>query len=223
LTQDIITLQVSPRTVVGKKVKQIRNDGWVPLVLYGPEFEPKIYQAAISETNDVLKMSGLTSLITLQIEGQKKSERALVRDVQRDVLTDELVHVDLYRVSMTQKISTEIPIKHVGESPLVVQGEAMLLTIMDRIEIECLADDLLSSLEIDLSALEDMDDVLLVKDLQVPEGVTLMAEEDDVVARLTYAFREEEEEEEEEALLEVASDEVEVISKGKEEEGEEEA
>lgn len=220
---DKITLQVVPRTVVGKKVKQIRREGWVPLVLYGPGFESELYQVTAFEARRVLTAAGMTSLISLQAEGQQEPYSVLVRDVQRDVLTDALLHVDLYRVSMTQKITTDVPIEFVGESPMVAQGEVLLLTLMDRVEIECLPGDLVSSLTIDLDPLQTMDDVLLVKSISVPEGITILANEDEVVGRLTFASRVEEEEEEvEEALLEAAADEVEVISRGKAEEAEEE-
>jgi len=217
-----ITLYVQPRTVVGKKVKRIRREGWVPMVLYGPGSEPELYRADAVEANHVLNEVGLTSLVSLQVEGQEPY-RALVRDVQRDVLTDALIHVDFYRVSMTQKITTEVPVEFVGESTLVVQGEAMLLTLLDRLEIECLPGDLVSSLELDISLLEKMDDVVQVKDLSVPEGITVLSDSDEPIARLAPAVRVEEEEEEEEELpVEVAAGEVEVISRGKAEEEEEE-
>jgi large subunit ribosomal protein L25 len=196
------------------------------MVLYGPDSKPELYQANALETNRVLATAGMTSLISLEADGQLAPYRALVREIQRDVLTDALLHVDLYRVSMTQKITTEVPLEFIGESSLVVQMEAILLTLMDRVEIECLPGDLVSSLAVDLTPLQTMEDVLLVKDIPVPEGITILAEGEEVVARLTFASREEEEEEEEleELPLEFAADEVEVISKGKaeEEEGEDE-
>jgi len=220
---DKITLQVVPRTVVGKKVKQIRREGWVPLVLYGPGFESELYQVKAFEARRVLAAAGMTSLISLQAEGQQEPYSALVRDVQRDVLTDALLHVDLYRVSMTHKITTDIPIEFVGESPMVAQGQALLLTLMDHVEIECLPGDLVSSLTVDLGPLQTMDDVLLVKNISVPEGIIILVDEDEVVGRLAFASRVEEEEEEAvEAFVEAAADEVEVISRGRAEEAEEE-
>jgi large subunit ribosomal protein L25 len=223
LTKEI-TLDAMPRRVVGKKVKQIRRQGWVPMVLYGPDFEPELYQADALETNRVLAAAGTTSLISLHTEGQKEPHSALVRDVQRDVLTDALLHVDLYRVSMTQKITTEVPIEFTGESPMIAEGQAMLLTLMDRVEIECLPGDLVSSLAIDLGLLQTMADVTLVKDISVPQGIAILTDSDEVIARLAFATRieEEEEEEVEELLVEAAPDEVEVISRGKAEEEEEE-
>ncbi len=217
-----ITLRALPRTVVGKKVEKIRREGWVPMVLYGPGSEPEIYQANDFETGRVLAAAGMTSLISLQVEGRQKPYRVLVREIQRDILTDAVLHVDLYRVSMTHKITTEVPIELVGESPAATQAEIMLLTFMDRIEIECLPGDLASSLELDVSSLQNVDDVLHVKDLSVPKGIALLADGDGVVVRLTYATRvlEEEEEEEEDLLTEIAADEVEVVSRGKAEEEE---
>lgn len=218
-----ITLHVVPRTVVGKKVKRIRREGWVPMVLYGPGFEPELYQANDIEINRVLAAAGMTSLISLQVEERQGLYQTLVREIQRDVLTDALIHVDLYRVSMSQKITTEVPIKFVGKSAGVEQGQAILLTLTAQVEIECLPSDLVSSLELDLGALQNMGDALLVKDLSVPEGITILTDSDEVIVHVAPTSRIEEEEEEEEALVEIAADEVEVIAKGKaEEEAEEE-
>jgi large subunit ribosomal protein L25 len=165
----------------------------------------------------------MTSLVSLQTKGRKEPHSALVRDVQRDVLTDAPLHVDLYRVSMTQKITTEVPIEFAGESPMIAEGQAMLLTLMDRVEIECLPGALVSSLAVDLGLLQTMDAVMLVKDISVPEGIAILTAGDEAVARLAFATRieEEEEEEVEEVLVEAAA-EVEVISRGKAEEEEEE-
>ena len=217
-----ITLHVVPRKVVGKKVKRLRREGWVPLVLYGPGFDSEIYQANALETSRVLAAAGMTSLVSLKVKRRKTPYRVLIRHVQRDVLTDAPLHVDFYRVSMTQKITTEIPIELIGESPALAQADLMLLTFMDRVEIECLPGDLVSSLPVDLGLLQSMDDVLTVKDISVPEGITILADEDEAVARITLASRMEEEEEEE-VPIEIAADEVEVIAKGKAEEEEEEA
>jgi len=219
-----ITLQVVPRTVVGKKVKRIRREGWVPLVLYGPGYEPELYQANVMETNRMLAAAGMTSLISLHVKGEREPFRALVRDVQRDVLADTLTHVDLYRVSMTHRITTDIPVELVGQSAAAIEGTMILLTLLDRVEIECLPGDLVSSLKLDISPLQDLDDALHVKDLSVPPGITILADGDAVVARLAAATRLalEEEEEEEKIPVEIAADEVEVIARGKAAEEEEE-
>jgi large subunit ribosomal protein L25 len=221
LTKDIMLLAL-PRTVVGKKVKQIRREGWVPIVLYGPDFESEIFQANGFEIKRAVTAAGMTSLISLQVEGRQEPYKTLVRDVQRDLLTDALIHVDFYRVSMTQRITTEVPIELIGRTPLLAQGTVMLLTLMDRVEIECLPGDLVPSLELDVSLLQDIDDVLYVKDLSVPEGITILSNADGTVVRLAHATRLEEEVEEEEEVLpeEVAADGVEVIARGKTEEDE---
>jgi large subunit ribosomal protein L25 len=191
------------------------------MVLYGPGFTSELYQASAFDANGALSSAGMTSLISLQVEEKKEPLKVLVRDIQRDVLTDALLHVDLYRVSMTQEITTEIPIELIGESLIVTQGTAMVLHLMDRVEIECLPGDLVPSLELDISLLQNVDDALHVKDLSVPEGITVLTDGEGVIVRLAHAVRlPEEEEEEEELPVEVAADEVEVISRGKVEEEE---
>ncbi len=215
-----ITLHAVPRTIVGKRVKQIRREGWVPMSLYGPGFEPEFYQADAFETGRAVAKAGMTSLISLQVEGHKKPYNVLVRDVQRNVVTEALIHVDLYRVSMTQKLTTEVPIELVGKSPATAGAEVMVLQLMDRVEIECLPADLVSALELDASLLQNMDDVLLVKDVPAPEGITILTDGNEAVVRLTLISRAVEAEEEKGPPVEIAADQVEVISRAKVEEEE---
>jgi len=215
---ETVVLHAVPRTVTGKKVKQIRRQGWIPLVVYGPEHEPAPYQADDFEMGRVLASAGMTSLVSLEVEGQKTPFSVLVRDIQRDVLSDALLHVDLYRVSMTRKITTEVPIELVGHASGLT-ADTMLLTLLDRVEIECLPGDLVSSLELDLGSLKHVDDVLTVSHLAVPAGIAVLAEGNEPIVRLAHATRLPEGEEEE-GLFPIAADAVEVIGRGKTEEEE---
>jgi large subunit ribosomal protein L25 len=116
---------------------------------------------------------------------------------------------------MTEKVTAEVNIVFVGEPPAVQQKDVMLLQGADSVEIECLPGDLIHSIEVDLSNLE-IDDVIYVKDLQVPDNVTILTDGDELVAKVQPLYIPEEEEEVEERV-EVAPEEVEVIAKGKEE------
>jgi large subunit ribosomal protein L25 len=143
----------------------------------------------------------------------------LVSEVQRDSITNELYHVDFYQVVMTETVTAEVNILFTGEPPVVQQDDVMLLQGADSVEVECLPGDLIHSIEVDLSSLE-IDDAIYVRDLQVPENVTILTDGDELVAKVQYIYIPEEEEEEEE-WVEVAPGEVEVIAKGKEVEEEE--
>jgi large subunit ribosomal protein L25 len=92
--------------------------------------------------------------------------------------------------------------------------------ILYSLQIECLPDNLISEIEVDLSKIETPDDLIYVSDLTVPEGVEILADPEEVVARFEYTQLEEEEEEEEESFLESVAEDVEVISKSKKDEDE---
>ena len=163
----------------------------------------------------IFRASG--QLIALNIEGQKNPRMVLARDVQRDVITGKLVHVDFYEVDMTEKVRVEVQLQFVGEPKLVSINEAMLSQTLSFVEVECLPGDILQSIEVDISKLVEMDDSLMVSDLVVPDTVELLTPADEMVVKLNPVF-EEEEEPEEEFFAEVG--EVEVIGRGKTEEEE---
>ncbi len=134
----------------------------------------------------------------------------MVRDVQRDPITSELRHVDFYQVVMTEKVRAEVRIVLTGQPLAVQRKEAMLLYGADSVEVECLPGDLIHSVEVDLSSL-GIDDAIYVRDLQVPDNVTILTDGEELVARVQRLRLAEVEEVEEEA----APEEVEVIAKGK--------
>ena len=210
-----IELKVGKRTIIGKKVKALRREGIVPALLYGPKTEPIPVQCDERELQHVLAMAGGTNMISLRIGDTGKPRMTLVSDVQRDAITNELYHVDFYQVVMTETVKAEVNIILIGQPPAVQQSDVMLLQGADSVEIECLPGDLIHSIEVDLSGLE-IDDVIYVKDLQVPDNVTVLTDGDELVAKVQPLYIPEEEEEEVEEWVEVAPEEVEVIAKGKE-------
>ena len=218
-------LKAEKRTIIGKKVKGLRREGLIPAVLYGPKTEPIPIQCDKRELQHVLARAGGTNMISVRIGKARQPKMALAREVQRDVITGDLYHVDFYQVVMTETVKTEVNIILSGEPPAVQQAEAMLLQGADSVEIECLPGDLIHSIEVDVSTLLEIDDAIYVKDLQVPDNVTILTDGNELVAKIQrLRLAEEEEEEVEEEMLEMAPEEVEVIAKGKEvEEAEEEA
>ena len=207
-------LKAEKRTIIRKRVKGLRREGLVPAVLYGPKTEAIPIQCDERELQRVLARAGGTNLISLKIGRARGPKVALAREVQRDVITNELYHVDFYQVVMTEKVSAEVNIVFAGQSFPVQQNEAMLLKGTDSVEIECLPGDLIHSIEVDLSTLLEIDDAIYVKDFQVPNNITILTDGDEMVAKV-QRFREIEVEEEVEEVVEMAPEEVEVIAKGK--------
>jgi len=214
-----IELQAESRSITGKKVKQLRAQGLMPLVVYGHRVEPLHIQASEFEVKRTIAATG-GQLIALRVEGENEPRMVLARDVQRDAIKGNLLHADLYQVDMAETVQVDVPLALVGEARLVATGQAILATMMNSVEIECLPGDIVQSIEVDISSLVEMDDAIHVRDLSVPEGITILTDGDELIARMQYVVGEEEEEEEEEFGL-PSVDEVEVISERQEEEEEE--
>ena len=214
---DQIVLNASTRTVVGKQVRALRRSGQVPLVMYGARTDSVSLQADAKELARVLRQAGGSRLIAVSAAGA--THMALARAVQREQISGQILHVDLLAVSMTERITVEVPIVLDGKSPAVRRGEGVLLTGVASVEIECLPGDLIDRIRVDLERLANVGDALYVKDLNVPDTVKVLADPEEMVARVTYLAAEEAVP----AEAPAAEAEPEVIARGKvEEEGEEE-
>jgi len=216
--QERIELVAEPRTVIGKQVNQLRRAGWVPAVMYGHGFDPLPLQLPAHGLKQILARAGGSRLLGVQIKGKDQPEMALVRDLQRDPIKGTLLHVDLYRVSMTEKLTTEIPLTLIGESPVVARKEGLLLHGISAVEVRCLPADLVETIGVDISGLE-MDQAVYVRDLAVPAGIEVLTDPDEMIVRVVPL---EEEAIEEVPVAEVAEVEVITEAKPKEEETEEE-
>lgn len=212
-----LVLNAKVRTVTGKAVKAIRRQGWIPAVVYGRNLPSTPIQIEGRELQRVLSQAhGGARLITLQVDGQ--SYLVLIRKVQREPIRREFLHVDFQAVEMTEKIRVEVPVVFVGASPAVERGEGILVHGLTHVEIECLSKDLIEAIPVDLRALDRVDAAIHVRDLQVPPGVTILTDPDELIALVTAPAAEAIEE----AALPAETLEVEVIGKGKKEEEEEE-
>ncbi|HEX6384754.1 MAG TPA: 50S ribosomal protein L25 [Anaerolineae bacterium] len=211
-----VAIDAERRSVTGKKVKQLRREGWIPAVIYG-RTEPLHIQLASHELRRVLRDAGMTHLIDVDVDGSRRT--VLAREIQRHVTRGDLIHVDFLEVDLQSTIKSDAELVSVGQALPTEDGLGVGIVSLRTVEIECLPDALISEIEVDLSRIETPDDVLYVRDLTVPVGVTILTDPDTAVARFEYTQLEEEEEEEEELFV-PAADDVEVIGKGKEEEEE---
>ncbi len=215
-----LELYAEPRTVVGKQVKRLRAEGWVPAVLYGPNVESRPLQVKLGAAEEALKQAGTSQLISLAIAGADSPVQAIVRSLQRDAIHRNLLHLDLYQVEMTKTITVEVPLLLVGESPITEQKLGILLQGLQSVEVECLPGDLIDAIEVDLGELTEVDQQVVVGDLAIPSTVRILTDLNEMVVRMN-PLAEAEEEEEEEVLEEGIEAEPELVGREEEEEGEE--
>jgi large subunit ribosomal protein L25 len=208
-------LSATTRTVTGKKVGQLRRDGLLPAVIYGPGTPAQSIQLNSREASKVLRRVHGAELIDLEIDGQTR--KVLLHDSQRDPLRGDFLHADLYVVDMARPIRVRLPIRLVGSSPAVVSLSGVLVRGIPELEVECLPGDLIREVEADLVGLKEIGNSLHVRDLSIPSTIKVLTDPDEQVARVTYQAKEEDL-----STPTAATSEVEVIEKGKtEEEGEE--
>jgi len=191
-----LALAAEKRKVIGKRLNQLRQEGLLPAVVYGRAWETIPGTLDSKTFRQVYATAGGNQLIEVKIKGIKKPEMTLVRDVQRDPVSREILHVDLYRVSMTERITTEVAITLIGESPAAATADAMLMQGVSSLQIQCLPGDLPESIEVDLSTLLEVDQAIFVRDLEIGEGIDVLTDGDEMIVRISAVHMEEEEEEE---------------------------
>lgn len=175
-------LAASPRTVFGKKVRFLRRAGSVPANVFGPGVASSAIQIDTRDIEHVLTHIPRSSLLSLVV-GPEPPTTVLIRGVMRKPTTGEIYHVDLYRVSMTQRLRTAIALAFEGESPAARSHGAIIAHSVDSVEVECLPADLPSRIVVDLGVLQEVDDTIYVRDLQLPAGVVAITSPDQMVAR----------------------------------------
>ncbi len=217
---DKIVLEAQVRTQTGKKVKFLRREGFIPAIIYGRDIETLPISLRKRETTLLFnKISGST-ILTILVDG--KEHATLVREVQRDYIKNELLHVDFQAVSLMEKLRTHVSLTLVGKAPVLENFDALIVSGIDEIEVECLPQDLVDTIEVDISMLAEIGDAIYVKDLPQLANVEILTDTEELVA-VANAVKEEVEPVAEAIVGEEgASAEPEVIEKGKLEEPEEE-
>ena len=214
MAKEEVLINAEKRNVVGKQVKALRRQGILPGVIYGRHIEAFPIQMDAHNAALILDKLTASSLITLDVDGEKFS--VLMRDRQRDVIFGDLLHVDFLVVSLTEKLRATIELKLVGEAPVADNPEVVVTQVLNDIEIEAFPQDLPEVIEVDISTLEIVDDEITVADLDLGENIAILTDPDETIVSVGYVAQEEVAEE-----AEVV--EPEVVEKGKKEAAEEEA
>lgn len=180
-----IELTCKTREVLGKKVAALRRQGITPVHLFGHGIDSLTLECDSVQLQRVLAESGGTRLIDLKVGKAKQPKKVLVREVQRNPIRGDLLHVDFYQVRMEEKVRLEIPIVLVGEAPALKQKGNVLAHELTSLNIECLPDAIPNRIEVDLSPLAEEGDAIHVKDITVAAGITVIDHPDQLVARVS--------------------------------------
>ncbi len=179
-----IELKVEKREVLGKKVKFLRDKGMVPAHLFGHNIDSLALQGESSVLNKVISQAGKTRLIDLKVGKSHQGHNVMVREVQKDPIRGNLIHVDFYEVNMAEKIKVEVPVMIVGESPALKIRENMLYQTLNSLHIECLPDKMPDRIPVDISIIKEVEQAVHVKDISIPD-VTILNEPELVIAKVS--------------------------------------
>ncbi len=168
-----LALTASHRDDVRKHVHALRRHGEVPAVLYGHNVKPQPLVTDARTLEKVWRRAGRTHLVDLTIEGAQP-RKVQIRELQVDPRTARLLHADFFAVNLREKLTVDIPIVPVGEAPAVTELKmGVLQQTMTSVKVECLPSDIPGQLTVDVSGLREIDDGVHLRDVPLPEGVTL--------------------------------------------------
>jgi len=185
-------LSAEPRAVVGKKVATLRRAGRLPGVVYGAGVESQAITLDLREFQILHRHTGRHAVLDLTVAGDAKPQPVLLQTIQEHPISRLPIHIDLLVVNLQEEMTVDVPVVAVGEAPAIDKLGGVLLHLRDAVMVRAKPDDLPSSIEIDISALDSFESVLHASDLRIPDGVTLLTDTDEPILRVQAPRVEEE-------------------------------
>ncbi|MCK9197569.1 MAG: 50S ribosomal protein L25 [Syntrophales bacterium] len=215
---ETIALRASARKTSGKgPARRARTSGLIPAVFYNPQAESFMLTVSATDMKNILKKKDENIFINLQIEEEGKSidRMSIIKDIQIDCLTGQIIHIDFYEINMDHKLTVDVPVHFEGGQEAVKQDGGLL--IMKReVSISCLPSILPDHFAVDISGLK-IGEAFRVRDLPITEGMTILESEDTILAMISIT-REETKPEAEEEIAKEGPEAVKPKAKAKEKE-----
>lgn len=211
----MILLSAKNRNDFGKKTKLIKNAGQIPAVVYGRGLKNALIQVDEKEFKKVFKQAGESSLIELAVEGEKTKKPVLVHEIQKNPVSDKIIHIDFFQPSLTEKVEVAIPLIFEGSAPAEKDLGGTLVKNMSEIEVKALPQNLPHEIKININVLRTFEDHILVKDLQISKDIEVLKKPEEIIAAV---FPPQKVEEELAVPIEEKVEDVEKVEKPKKEE-----
>jgi large subunit ribosomal protein L25 len=205
----MFTIKAKKRDI-GANLEILRKGGEMPAVFYGMGKESTPISVSIIDFKKIWRDAGESS--TVAVSTPEGDLNTLIHDVQVNPITDEPIHADFLVIDVNKAIQVNIPVEFEGVSNAVKGGLGTLVKVLHEVEVEALPKDLPHNLVVDISKLETVDDQILVSDIVLPKGVTMITPREEVVASIAL----QKEEVEESTPIDLSA--IEVEKKGKKEE-----
>ena len=169
-------LKVERRATLGKAVKRLRSEGIVPANVYGRGRESTAIQASLEEFRRVYRAVDRNSVVQVQIDGDAETIPVVLREVQRKPIGSDVLHIDFYEVDLKRLIHSEARVVLTGSSEAVALGGTLVQSV-DSVMLEALPLEMPSEITVDVSGLDEFGNSVLVRDLELPEGVRAISDE----------------------------------------------
>lgn len=174
-----ITLAAQKREVVGKKVKQLRNDGQTPAVIHERGKDSVYVSVPSLEFKKAFSSAGKHHAIKLDVEGKKYT--TIIKEVVNAPASSVVQHAVFQAIKEDEKVTAEIPLRLVGEIP-AERASLLVLKNLDHVTVEALPKDLIDVVEVDASSLEEVGNKLHISDINLPSTVTIKDDPEYVIA-----------------------------------------
>ncbi len=173
-------LKAQKREILGKQVKQLRKEGFIPAIVYGHKFKNIPLKINLDNFLGIFREAGESTIIKLEIEGNKTYD-VLIHDVLRDPISEKILHIDFYRIKADEAITTEIALILENTSPAVKDLGGILITNLRSIRVKALSKDLPHDIKVDISLLKNFNDHIKVSDLPISGKVEVLTEPKDII------------------------------------------
>lgn len=189
------TFKADIRTITGSKVKSLRKQGLVPAVVYGKKAKTANLQISARDFAKLHSQAGESTLVYLTVKGEKEDRPVLIRSVVLHAVNEQILHVDFHQVDLKEKVTANVPVKVVGESPAEKDKLGILVQQLDEVEVEALPTDMPESFELDASVLAEVNQAIFVKDIKVSDKVKIITDPEQIIAKIEHMAKEEVKEE----------------------------
>jgi len=187
-----LQVDVDARAALGKQVRRLRQAGIVPGVVFGRGRESIAVQLDAKRAENLYRTAGRTSIVQLAVGGGNATS-AIIKSIQRHPLSGRMLHVDFFIVDLTQEMEVEIPLVFTGEPPAIELTGGSLFTNISSLKVRALPADLPHEITVDVTSLVDLEAAIHVRDLVVPDKAQILADGDELVAKVMPPRVEEEE------------------------------
>lgn len=178
-----VELEIAPREVMGKANKKLRKSGFIPANISGHNEPPQAVQVNAVLLERLQRARHATSVLALKMP-DGPTQTALIRHVQHAPKSGKILHIDFFRVNLNERIAVRVALNFVGESLAVKNEGGVLLHLLDTLEVECLASDIVEGLDVDISPLTEIDATLHVSDVKLPANFTLITDSNEPIAKV---------------------------------------